>query len=373
MSEPEPKRPIILDRSRLEQFATCPLQGYLNVIWDALKAQDNGEEVFWWEKEILDKANHKLIQAMQSKIKQSTTGSLAECGIEIHSLVEQAFEACENDVRMIPQWFVDNLPTIKPSFQPMAVRHARHIGDMIADYHVAVIGCELQISMVIIEETPEQPALIGTTRLDLLGSGKESLHVSDWKTGFKRRSNTEAHDSFQAQFIAALLFSLPEYKEVNTIHFWYMETMFGTKAYARFDRNEENPRLPGLTTELLLKSRVKEAAKIFLSNLKEPWPLPESCLWCSMIQFCDYASMDAKEIADDPKGFVDSLVVLDALCKKRKKAATAYIKGHGAIEGTKVVYDKKKPQERFTADFQDKAKPKGPAETGDNELDGHFK
>ena len=81
--------------------------------------------------------------------------------------------------------------------------------------------------------------------------------------------------------------------------------------------------------------------------------------------------MDAKEIADDPKGFVDNLVVLMALVKKRKVAATAWCKGKGPIEGSKVVFAKNVPQDKFTAGIQDKAKPKeGP--TGNMDLDKHF-
>ena len=67
-----------------------------------------------------------------------------------------------------------------------------------------------------------------------------------------------------------------------------------------------------------------------------------------------------------------SVVVLVALCAKRKRALTAWIKGHGAVEGTKTVYTRKVPTEKFTAGFEDKAKPTKPVETGDDSLDSHF-
>jgi hypothetical protein len=244
---------------------------------------------------------------------------------------------------------------------------------MMADYHVSIIGSEMQISMIIIEETDTTPAIIGTTCIDLLGSGKGNLHVCDWKTGFKQRSNSETLDSFQARFICGLLFCQPEYAEVNTIHFWYYETMFGTKSYARFERNEEHPRLPGLTTEVALKGQIKEAALVFQSGCKDAWPMPESCLWCDMIDFCEFASMEAKDIADNPKDFVDSLIVLQQLCTKRKKAATVWIKSHGPIVGSKQTYAQKKPSSKFTAGFESNEQPKGPVETGNSSLDEHFK
>jgi hypothetical protein len=152
-----------------------------------------------------------------------------------------------------------------------------------------------------------------------------------------------------------------------------METQFGTKSYARFDRNEEHPRLPGLTTEVALKGLLKEAALVFQSGCKDAAPMPESCLWCDVINFCEFASMEAKEIADDPKDFVDSLIVLQQLCSKRKSAATKYIKGHGPIVGSKMTYGQKKPSSKFTADFTSNDQPKGDAETGNADLDGHFK
>ena len=238
MEPPKPKfKPIILDRTRLEQAATCPLQCYLSILFDALKARATGYEVHDWEQKILDSAPAELIEKMEKVAKQSTMGKMAECGIQIHEMIDKALEECANDLQIVPGWFVDNLPKIKPHVQAMAIRHARHVADMLADYHVSIIGSEMQISMEIVAETDETPAIIGTTCIDLLGSGKENLHVCDWKTGFKRRSNSETLDSFQARFIAELLFC--EYPEVNTIHFWYYETMFGTKSYARFDRNEE--------------------------------------------------------------------------------------------------------------------------------------
>jgi hypothetical protein len=194
----------------------------------------------------------------------------------------------------------------------------------------------------------------------------------DWKTGLKRLTNQEAAESFQAEFGAWLLFQQEPYKEINTLHWWYFETMWGTKAYARFDRNEEHPRLPGLTTEKAIQGRVLFAVDLFLKNCKDCWPLPYSCCWCEMIRFCPNANMEAKEIADDPKAYVDRMVVVTEWLKRQKAAATAWIKGKGPLAGTKVAYTRKVPQAKFSAGFEDLAKPKGPAKTGDENIDSHF-
>ena len=365
-------RPIILDRSTLERYATCPRQAYLTMLREALKAKAANLEVFPWEAERIKDADPELIEEMEKVILQSTDSRLCECGNEIHELLKRAFNECKNDLNLIPEWLVENLPKIKPNIQPMAIRHARHAADMLSEYHVNLIAVEHQVSLVVIPETETTPVVIVTMRYDLLGSGKGNLHVMDWKTGFKRLTNQEAAESFQAEFGAWLLFQQDPYLEINTIHWWYFETMFGTKAYARFDRNEEHPRLPGLTTERAIKGRVLSAVDLFLKNCKDPWPLPYSCSWCDMIPFCPLADMSVKEIADDPKAFVDNLVVATEHLKRQRAAATAWIKGKGPLTGTKVAYTRKIPQMKFTAGFEDIAKPKGPAKTGDDNIDGHF-
>ena len=366
-------KPIVLDRTRLEQYATCPRQAYLTMLWEALKAKANKLEVFPWEAERIKDADPNLIDQMEAVSLQSTDSRLCECGNEIHDLFKRAFEECKNDLNRVPEWLVENLPKIKPSIQPMAIRHARHAADLITEYHVNLIAVEHQVSLIVIPETETTPAVIVTMRYDLIGSGKGNLHVIDWKTGFKRLTNQEAAESFQAEFGAWLLFQQEPYLEINTLHFWYFETMWGTKAYARFDRLDEHPRLPGLTTEKAIQGRVMSAVDLFLKNCKDPEPLPYACCWCDMIRFCPDAHIDAKEIADDPRKFVDNMVVLEQLLKRRKAAATAWIKGKGPLVGTKVAYTKKIPQERFSAGFEDLQKPKGPAKTGDESIDSHFK
>jgi len=301
----------------------------------------------------------------------STTSKCCDIGTEIHELIEQAFKACENDLEKIPQWFVDNLPKIRPDIQPMAIRHARHVGDMLANFHVNLLGVEQQLSIVLLPETPTRPAIIVTMRFDLLGSGIKSLHIADFKTGYKRRTNSETADSFQAQFGAWLLWQQQEYKEIQKVHFWYYETLWGSKAYACYDRDEEHPRLPGLTGQQAIQGRVKESVELFVKNCQDAWPTEDKCSWCGMIGFCKLANMTAKELADNPTSFVDKMIVDEASLKKRKKTATEYVKAHGALKGTKEVWTKKIPTERFTCGFEDKNRPME-AETGNEELDSHF-
>lgn len=365
-------KPIVLDRTRLGQYAVCPRQAYLTMLWEALKAKATMLEVFPWEAERIKDADPKLVEAMQNVALQSTDSRLSECGHEIHDFFKRAFEECKNDLNLIPEWLVENLPKTKPNMQPMAIRHARHAADLITEYHVNLIAVEHQVSLIIHPETDTTPAVIVTMRYDLLGSGKGNLHVMDWKTGFKRLTNQEAAESFQAEFGAWLLLQQEPYKEINTLHCWYFETLWGTKAYAKFVRNEEHPRLPGLTTEIAIQGRVMSAVDLFMNNNKEPWPSEYTCAWCDVIKFCPFAEMDTKELSEDPKLYVDKMIVLGALLKRMKGTATKWVKGKGSISGSKMIFTKKKPAEKFTTEFQDIGISKLKT-SKDSELDDHFK
>ncbi len=364
---------ITLDRSTLENYAECPQRAYLKILFDALRAEATGKTVFDWEKERIAQADPMLISTLRKAALCGTTNALCDTGILIHEMIEKAFQECDGDTSIIPDWISDNFPKIRPDVQPEAIRAGRFVCDQIADLHVKVLAVEKQISVAVDE------ALILTTRLDLLAQGlSNSLHVWDWKTGYKRRTASETHDSFQGQFTAALLWDQPCYANVDVIHYWYMETRFGTRPYARFERNAEHPRLPHLTQKVAFDARISQALTLFASNNQECWPHDEKCCQCDMVRFCAMAHIDAAEISDDPKAFIDKLAYDMASVARRKKAATAWVKAKGAIVGTKVIYDRKRPTDRFTCTLSDIGDgPKSRADvfagTGDEELDGFFK
>jgi hypothetical protein len=366
---------MILDRSTLEAYAGCPHKGYLKVLFDACKAKAQGKTVFAWEEALLAAADRRLIEALLDAAACGTNSSLCETGIQIHAVIEEAFKACDGDLSLIPDYISDRLPHVRPDLQPDAIRAGRYICDMVADIHIKVLAIEKQISV----KTPDGESL--TCRLDLLGQGlNRSLHVFDWKSGWLRRTNGETFDSFQAQFAASLLWGQSCYSEVEVIHYWYMETRFGTKAYAKFDRNEEHPRLPHLTQQIAFSGRIDETVKLVRDAVQECRPTDTKCCQCDMIRFCKLAHLDADEISKDPKSFVDKLAYDIASVARRKKAATAWVKAKGPIAGTAVVFDRKRPSERFSCELIDGGKPfkinheciVGPV-TGDDEVDAFFK
>lgn len=345
--------PIVLDRSRLEQIANCPWQGYLMMLLEAMRAKVAKHEVFPWEQEMLETAETDLIVDLGELARASQDSVLCEVGIELHALIQRAFKETEGDLEAVPEWFVDNLPKVRPDFQPEALVAGRHVADMLSNLHIGGILIEKQLDWCVRPPCKEHGGIVVTQCLDLYGQGlQRSIHVVDYKTGRKQRTNTDAQDSMQAETGAYLIWQQPEYAEVDVIHWWFYETRFGTKAYAKFERNAEHPRLPHLTTEKAIRERIQSAVQLFLDESRECWPEEKKCAYCDVISLCPNAHMNAKEVADDPKGFVDNLVVMIEYVKRKKTALTKYLRGHGTVAGSKVVFGKKAPSTDFRTEFR---------------------
>ena len=383
-------KPIILDRTRLEQYATCPFQGYLSTLVDALIAPLNGLEVYEWEQKLLDEADPKLLDHLRKLGRNSLVAECCEIGTEIHKLIHESFIACKNkliankengeatfkmsdfDVADIADHFVKKLPTMKRTdIQPQAVEHAKNVGDMLVNLHIPLLGIEQQLSMIFLPETKRRPSVTVSMRYDLIGQGLSSVHGIDWKTGYKERTNTETYESFQAQLGAWLLWK--QYPETKDVYWWYYETNRGTKGYAHFDRTKEYPRLAGLSVETVIKGRIRQAVATFIKNNRECWPTPKKCIECWMLFFCEEADLSAKLMAENPKQFVDRLIIDEASVNRRKKTLTDWAQAKGDIVGSKKGWGDKQCKKRSSYGWIDLDKPKGAVETGDESLDSHFK
>lgn len=312
----KPKEPIYADRSALQNTAECPLKSYL------------------YKEHDID------IQNIPCTV-----------GREQHKLIEEVLKDGLAE-KLPPEDIADNLivrlPTIRPDVQPQTIQAARHLADMILNLAVnRIMGVEMQIDdnqqsgMVSMDGRP----YVLTTCLDLVMSGNNSLIVYDWKSGFKKRTNQEAYNDFQTQFGSFILWEL--YPDVDTIHWFYIETYWGTKSYARLERNKCIGH-PEMTTYIQFQGRIFEALKLWRQDCRDAWPEPKKCSWCDAIKYCKFANPDAKEITDDPRAFIDQLCVLQELVKKNKATANDYLKKFGPIHGSKTVYEWRKPSQKFT-------------------------
>ena len=372
--EPEPMPPIIADRSTLERVANCPHSQYLYDLITAIEADDKGTPITEAQWTRIRAADIKLVARIKALVQDgrdllAVQDALPVCGTIIHKLIEEAFEFCQGDLEQIPDFFAEELPKQRPDLQPEIIRAGRHVADTLANFHTRIIGVEVQIDYIIIPEVPEvRGAIVITTCLDILSQGlANSIHVHDWKSGYKKRTNSETFDSFQAQDIAFILWQQPEYAEVNTIYFWFEQCRSGTKGYAKFERDAEHPRLPHLTQELQFKTRIMEALRLWQTGCTDAWPEESKCEWCDVIEFCKHANTRAIDIAKDPEAFVDRMIVLKQLLAKDKKTATAYIKKYDKIVGAVGVFEKTPPTTKFNTQIRQRKDGETNIETTDKE------
>jgi len=271
-----------------------------------------------------------------------------DVGSAIHELGEQQIkDAIEGKIQSdeLADNIVDALPSIRPDIQPQAIKAARFLANEIIDMRIwDIIGVEKQVDDACktgITTMTGRPYKL-TACLDVLLSGRNSLHVFDWKSGFKKHTREETFNDFQAQFDTTILWQQYDGSNgdrIDTIHWWFIETFWGTKSYARFERNAEYPTLPRLTQEMQFKGRIFEAIKLWANKNKDAWPEEKKCSWCPIVLDCPHCDTSTKELAKDPKAFIDRIVVLEAALKKAKGLAGNWLKEYGPVKGSEMVFD----------------------------------
>lgn len=307
---------IIADRSKVQQYAECPFQG-------------------WYC------AEHDI----------DISNIPCDVGDAIHKITEQQIrEAIEG--RIPPDELADNLidalPTVRPDIQPQIIKAARYLTEDLAHLQLHnVIGVEVQLDDACKTglATKEGVRFKQTCCLDLLLKGRNSLIVKDWKSGFKKRSKEETFNDFQSQFDANILFKVYDGEKgdrIDLIHWFFVETFWGTQSYARFERDAEYPSIPHLTLEAQIEGRIFEAIKLWQEDCRQAWPESKKCSWCPIVTDCPHGNAGAKSIAANPTKFIDRMVVLKAQLDQYEKIAKDWMKRYGPIQGSKMIYDWRK-------------------------------
>lgn len=299
---------IIADRSKVQQYADCPFQA-------------------WYCTENNIEPNNDILNV----------------GKELHALKEECIKTGIEDQALpedMADWFIEELPSVRPDIQPKAIKMARYLAEDLAHLHThRIIGVEMQIDdagKTGLKNIKGIPFKL-TACLDLLLEGRNSLIVVDDKNGFKKRSNEEAFNDFQAQFDSVILWDM--YSEIDVIHWFFNETFWGTKAYARFDRNAEYPSMPHLTQEAQFRGRIFSALKLWQEDCRQTWPEQKKCAWCSCVLNCPAANAGAKAIASNARKFVDRMVALEAQLNEYKAIAKYWLRNYGSLKGSDMVFE----------------------------------
>jgi len=309
--------PIILDRSTAEDYAECPYRGYCILHGDKDEA-----------------------------------GNAGLIGIEGHRIAEKilkdAFDNRRNsdDLLTYADDTIQEIAQSRPDIQPELIKAAKYLAEQIAHIPIDRIltnkkgkpFIEYQIDYELCKAKDGRPIII-TTCIDLAFSGKNSIHVLDWKFGFRRYKSEDAQDAYQTCHICYILFQM--FPDIDTIHFWYVNPRYGSKGWACIQRNLELPSMPNFTTEQAFLCRINSAVQLILDGCKEAWPEEKKCLWCPIIHKCPHKAKALEGIPTDTKQLIDQIVVLQTWLKKHESAATELWKKNGPLYGTEQVWEYK--------------------------------
>lgn len=329
--EPDKLPDIIYDRSKLEMIATCPHQAIL-----------------------------------EEKNPTETQDPLPVAGTIIHELIEETFEFCQgsNESTDMADYFANELAKVRPDLQPDVIQGAKGlIVDLLYLTPSSILAYEKQIDYVLLPATPKRGRIVITQCLDLLMTGfGDELEIWDWKTGWKERDKVTAWNELQAQCAALLIWKnydgdhygddgvqLPKIDEVK---FVFKETRRGKSVVVDFIRDKAPYRLQDLTQEAQFEGRISEAVRLHQAGCDEAWPSEKKCLWCNHVKECKLANLEAKELVDDPYGYVNQCCVIETLGKQMRKTIADYAKAHGAIvDPDGLTAQKKQPKNTWTLEI----------------------
>ncbi len=301
---------VVLQRSEMQSRADCPHQANLCV-----KYKDKIER-------------HEV---------------LPETGNQVHKLAKVAIKSNEHSLQDAADYITEELPKIRPDLQPEALRAGRNLANEIRRFEGSrLLLCEEPITRSLIPATQDTGEILVVSELDLVlaTSKQDTIIVLDYKTGYKDRTNAEALDDFQTCVGSWDLWG--KYPEVNTSHWWYLNTRLHTRSYARLERerDEEN-----------FGARIFEVARLYIEKSDEAWPEPKKCSMCDVTRWCKAADYEAKKLDGDPKSYIDAFVALEARYNDMDKIIKAACKDGRRLYGTGGYIDdspKKKPSSRVS-------------------------
>jgi len=313
-------KPVYADRSTLERYATCPFQA---------RAVESGT--------VTDRSH------------------LADVGIEGHRLLAEATEAAGDSYLEAADWLQQELPLARPDLQPEVIAAMKGVASTF--YRIRadrILGVEQQFSTEFLKATDKRGPVILTTRVDLWLAGKQpdEVHVHDYKTGWKRRSNSEAAQAFQTHFIAWVLWKVME--DIQGIHFWYEQTRYGEASYCKMERERDFYNCEG---------RIQSTVALWLGGNKEAWPGVEKCSWCPATAMCPHVVSESLSLNDDPEAYLASYITTKARCGAMEKAMKAYCKAEGEIRCRQNVFGYKEPMKRVTFSLYEEAPEREEGET----------
>ena len=285
LAKPRTVPEIILDRSELGLYLSCPFQCKLN---------------------------------REGKPEDHDLSRPALVGIAFHAvLAEYVTELLQRGERSDPDALADLALAGPAKYQPDLLHLAKLTGPRLRIHRTAYIAHEQQYAYKIPNLGPAGETVVLTCRPDLVmyGEAPESLWLPDWKTGWGKSGF-----DFQAMFYSVVAWRAHE--GIESVCWQPFHCRFGTWG-PRFEFDAQR----------LAESEaiIQRAAMDYL--IEEDWsPTPgmERCRWCPFTEKCG-ADRRFPEIDKNPEGFLQGFLKAEASVADMKKALVAKYNASGPI------------------------------------------
>jgi|6_EtaG_2_1085325.scaffolds.fasta_scaffold00065_5 hypothetical protein len=310
---------LIVDRSTLENWSVCPLQGSLSGSQIATNAMEAGS------------ASHEAIaRAVAEYIASEGSLSPSDLRTELDAylktsrpdLADDVFNSVKRSVYTFSDFLARQSPVNILRFDSGEGERSGQLAyDISTGSHVVRV----------------------TSELDLLFAGPQPtlLHEIDWKTGRTRWTRSDVASSFQFQLHAWLIFQ--NYPDVEAVEISVWMTQMTQQTF---------PVLVERKDLHLIASRVYTAALEYSKNhaLAKPpaWPTLEKCESCRVAMNCEIGrTTDVATVEDDPVNAVKELAALNAQAKAYERALAKLVDKDGEIElGDGEWFGREKPSTR---------------------------
>lgn len=318
----------VLDRSTLEDWATCPAMA-------ALKAAG----------------------------RVNTSSAIANAGEEVHraigstvaEYIDRSFTLGKRELR---EWLTTALQHARPDVQPDAMAGCRRSVWAIVEFLMGSHGGEPERGIhpdnILAFDGGEEHGRSGqlavdyadlgvrvTSEIDLLisTSTPEVLCEVDWKSGRKLHLETAVKSSFQFQLHAVLI--LDKYPGAQELRTQIWNTRTDRRTFTVSFRREYLPEY---------EARIRSAASLWRAHNDTPpekcpcWPEAEKCRICDAAAVCHVGRGFLR--GQTPEELVDTLVAMDVKQKALGKhlAAIADERGEDIVSPTGAAYGRCKPR-----------------------------
>lgn len=314
MSEDWIQDEVVVDRSTLDRWATCPMQAGLieaGLVIDQGLPLVVGVEAH----DVLSLATAEYVNRGGSLTPDELMSIVVDLiGSSRVDTTTRVFQTLRTSLRSWAQFICDRRPEDLLKFDG---------------------GQGDQSGQLAIEF--DSPAVQVTSEVDLLyvGPSPDVLCEVDYKTGFAMWTEDEIRHSFQFQLHAVLVFE--SFPEAQCLELIVWDTRVNHRTFrVRFFRRDES----------LYRNRVLSAAKNWIENRAKPlnqlptWPESSKCSGCSVAQYCPRC----KYIETDPVELVRNLKILETARKNVMGLLAKHVHKRGDIvtpEGD--CYGKNKP------------------------------